>query len=167
MENPMRTLHKDMRRHFDGSIDIDFYRQQVLMERRIVMTGFFKGFGPVVKPLVGVGRPVVTEFELAVESHKSASMRPFRSWIQLRAMVKPLRTFVFQRGAQASERLTKGGDQLWRGFAKQLIWAMAGWRHAKAVKMREYPTSRWSDQVEREINNQIIYGDPRGGNRQW
>lgn len=46
----MRTQHQDIRR-LDGSI---VYRQRVLMERRIVMTGFFKGFGPVVKPLVGV-----------------------------------------------------------------------------------------------------------------
>lgn len=46
----MRTQHQDIRR-LDGSI---VYRQRVLMERRIVMTGFFKVFGPVVKPLVGV-----------------------------------------------------------------------------------------------------------------
>ncbi len=46
----MRTQHQDIRR-LDGSI---VYSQRVLMEGRIVLTGFFKGFGPVVKPLVGV-----------------------------------------------------------------------------------------------------------------
>jgi len=45
----MRTQRQEISRGLDGSIDIDFYRQRVLMERR-----FFKGFGPVVKPLVGV-----------------------------------------------------------------------------------------------------------------
>jgi hypothetical protein len=50
----MRTQHQDIRRRPDGSIDIDFYRQRGLMERRIVMTGFFKGFGQVVKPLAAV-----------------------------------------------------------------------------------------------------------------
>jgi hypothetical protein len=50
----MRTQHQDIRRRLDGSIDIDFYRQRGLMERRIVMTGFFMGFGQVVKPLAAV-----------------------------------------------------------------------------------------------------------------
>jgi hypothetical protein len=50
----MRTEHQDIRRRLDGSIDIDFYRQRGLMERRIVMTGFFKRFGQVVKPLAAV-----------------------------------------------------------------------------------------------------------------
>jgi hypothetical protein len=50
----MPTQHQDIRRRLDGSIDIDFYRQRGLMERRIVMTGFFKGFGQVVKPLAVV-----------------------------------------------------------------------------------------------------------------
>jgi hypothetical protein len=46
----MHTKHQDMR-SLDGSI---VYRPRVLMERRIVMTGFFKGFGKLVKPLVAV-----------------------------------------------------------------------------------------------------------------
>jgi hypothetical protein len=50
----MRQQHQDIRRRLDGSIDIDFYRQRGLMERRIVMTGFFKGFGQFVKPLAAV-----------------------------------------------------------------------------------------------------------------
>jgi hypothetical protein len=47
----MRPQQQDVHRRLDGSIDIDFYRQRGLMERRIVMTGFFKGFGQLVKPL--------------------------------------------------------------------------------------------------------------------
>jgi hypothetical protein len=50
----MCTEHQDIRRRLDGSIDIDFYRQRGLMERRIVMTGFFKRFGQVVMPLAAV-----------------------------------------------------------------------------------------------------------------
>ena len=50
----MRTQHRDIRRRLDGSIDIDFYRQRGLMERCVMMTGFFKGFGKVVKPLAAV-----------------------------------------------------------------------------------------------------------------
>jgi hypothetical protein len=50
----MRTEHQDIRRRLDGSIDIDFYRQRGLMERRIVMTGCFKGVGQIVKPLAAV-----------------------------------------------------------------------------------------------------------------
>jgi hypothetical protein len=54
MEISMRTQHQNIRRRLDGSIDIDFYRRRGLMERRIVMTGFFKRFGRVVKPLAAV-----------------------------------------------------------------------------------------------------------------
>jgi hypothetical protein len=50
----MRTQHQYIRRRLDGSIDIDFCRQRGLMERRIVMTGFLKRFGQVVKPLAAV-----------------------------------------------------------------------------------------------------------------
>jgi hypothetical protein len=50
----MRTQHQDIRRRLDGSIDIDFYRQRGLMERRIVMTRFFQGFGQFVKPPAAV-----------------------------------------------------------------------------------------------------------------
>jgi hypothetical protein len=50
----MRTQHQDIRRRLDGSIDIDFYRQRGVMERRIVMSGFFKGFGQIVKPLAAI-----------------------------------------------------------------------------------------------------------------
>jgi hypothetical protein len=54
MESTMFAQHQDIRRRLDRSIDIDFYRQRSLMERRIVMTGFFKGFGQVVRPLAAV-----------------------------------------------------------------------------------------------------------------
>jgi hypothetical protein len=50
----MRTQHQDFRRRLDGAIDIDFYRQRGLMERCIVTTGFFKGFGQIVKPLAAI-----------------------------------------------------------------------------------------------------------------
>ena len=50
----MRTQRQEIRRGLDGSIDTDFYRQKCLMERRAVMTGFFKGLGKLVKPLVAV-----------------------------------------------------------------------------------------------------------------
>jgi hypothetical protein len=50
----MRAQQQDIRRRLDGSIDIDFYRHRALMERRIVMSGFFKKFGQVVKSLAAV-----------------------------------------------------------------------------------------------------------------
>jgi hypothetical protein len=50
----MRAQQQDIRRRLDGSIDIDFYRQRGLMERRTVMRGFFRRFGQVVKPLAAV-----------------------------------------------------------------------------------------------------------------
>ena len=46
----MLTQRQDIRRRLDGSIDIDFYRQKGLMERRAVMTGFFSGVGKVIRP---------------------------------------------------------------------------------------------------------------------
>ena len=42
------------RRRLDGSIDVDFYRQRGLMERRVVMTNFVKGAGRLARPLVAV-----------------------------------------------------------------------------------------------------------------
>lgn len=41
MESPVQELHTH--RRLDGSIDIDFYRQRGLMERRAVMTNFARG----------------------------------------------------------------------------------------------------------------------------
>ena len=43
--------HPHIHRRTDGSIDIDFYRQQGLMERRIVLTGFMKGIAKLGPPL--------------------------------------------------------------------------------------------------------------------
>jgi len=43
------AAQQSIRRRIDGSIDIDFYRQRGLMERRVVTTGFFRGAG---KPLL-------------------------------------------------------------------------------------------------------------------
>ena len=48
----MLTQHQDIRRRPNGSIDIDFYRQTGLMERRAVMTNFFSGARKLGKPLV-------------------------------------------------------------------------------------------------------------------
>jgi len=42
-----QTIHRR-----DGSIDIDVYRQKGLMERRAVMTGFFRGARKLRRPLV-------------------------------------------------------------------------------------------------------------------
>jgi hypothetical protein len=83
--------------------------------------------------------------------------------MRLRAMAIPLRTLAFHHGMQASEGLMKMRNRVWTCFASWLIWAMARWRQSKGVKiMREHPTSRWCDHVERDINNQIIYGHPHG-----
>ncbi len=48
----MLTQRQDIRRRHDGSIDIDFYRQQGLTERRAVMTNFFGSATKLLKPLV-------------------------------------------------------------------------------------------------------------------
>ena len=42
------------RRRLDGSIDIDFYRQRGLMERRLVMTGFARGVNKVHRGVIAV-----------------------------------------------------------------------------------------------------------------
>jgi hypothetical protein len=52
MESIMFTQRQDIRRRLDGSLDIDFYRHKGLMERRAVMTDFFRGAKTLVKPLV-------------------------------------------------------------------------------------------------------------------
>lgn len=39
------AAQQGIRRRIDGSIDIDFYRQKGLMERRVVTTGFFTSAG--------------------------------------------------------------------------------------------------------------------------
>ena len=44
-----RDIHR-----LDGLIDIDFYRQRSLSERRVVMTGFFKPLRRFGKPLAAV-----------------------------------------------------------------------------------------------------------------
>lgn len=48
------TMQTPIRRRTDGSIDIDFYRQQGLMERRLVMTGFVSGLGKIVRPAIAI-----------------------------------------------------------------------------------------------------------------
>ena len=53
MENAM-TAQDQITRRLDGSIDIDFYRQKGLMERRVVMTDFFRGMVRPRKALVAV-----------------------------------------------------------------------------------------------------------------
>jgi hypothetical protein len=54
MESIMLTQRQDIRRRLDGSIDIDFYRQKGLMERRVAMTGFFSGVGKVIRPATAI-----------------------------------------------------------------------------------------------------------------
>jgi hypothetical protein len=51
MESIMLTQRQDIRRRLDGSIDIDFYRQKGLMERRAYMTRLFSGAKKLGKPL--------------------------------------------------------------------------------------------------------------------
>ena len=57
-------------------------------------------------------------------------------------------------------------DQVRIWFAGLVSRAWMRRRHAKGVGITsEYPTSRWCDQVEREVINHIVYGDPRRENR--
>jgi hypothetical protein len=44
----------DIRRRHDGSIDVDFYRQAGLTERRLVMTDFFRGLRKVHRGVIAV-----------------------------------------------------------------------------------------------------------------
>ncbi len=44
----------EIRRHDDGSIDIDFYRQRALRLRAEMMTGFFTGMAKLAKPLIAI-----------------------------------------------------------------------------------------------------------------
>ena len=48
------TTQIPVRRRIDGSINIDFYRQQGLMERRIVMSGFVSGLRKTVRPAIAI-----------------------------------------------------------------------------------------------------------------
>ena len=50
----MLTQHQDFRRRLDGSLDIDYYRQKALMERRVVLTGFFSGVAKVIRPAFAI-----------------------------------------------------------------------------------------------------------------
>jgi hypothetical protein len=43
-----------IRRRTDGSIDIEIYRQQGLMERRIVITGFVSSLRKIVRPAIAI-----------------------------------------------------------------------------------------------------------------
>ena len=47
---------------------------------------------------------------------------------------------------------------------KLLAWCAERWALARPKGETEYPTARWCDQVEREINDQIVQGGPRGRN---
>jgi hypothetical protein len=61
MENAM-TAQQDIRRRIDGSIDIDFYRQKGLMERRVVMTGSFRNAG---KPLAAAALVMIALYAVS------------------------------------------------------------------------------------------------------
>ena len=58
----MMTPHQNIRRRTNGSIDIDFYREQGLVERRAVMAAFFKGARKVAKPLIAVAVAVTAVY---------------------------------------------------------------------------------------------------------
>ncbi len=57
----MTPQHPTIRR-LDGSIDIDVYRQKGLMERRVVMTGFFKSAG---RPLAAAALVMVALYAVS------------------------------------------------------------------------------------------------------
>ena len=57
----MTAQHPTIRR-LDGSIDIDVYRQKGLMERRVVMTDFFRSAG---KPLAAAALVLLTLYAVA------------------------------------------------------------------------------------------------------
>ena len=48
------TMQTPIRRRIDRSNDIDFDRQQSLMERRMVMTGFVMGLRRIVRPAIAI-----------------------------------------------------------------------------------------------------------------
>lgn len=56
------TARHDIHRRLDGSIDIDFYRHKGLMERRLVISGFFEGVG---KPLAAATLAAVMLYAVA------------------------------------------------------------------------------------------------------
>ena len=57
----MTPQHPTIRR-LDGSIDIDFYRQKGLMERRVVMTDFFRSAG---RPLAAAALVMVALYAVS------------------------------------------------------------------------------------------------------
>lgn len=84
----------------------------------------------------------------------------------------PLGSLAFSSAASPLKRLAwkrfvKVSHHRWTGLAARLVAALARCRPAKAVEgERDYAPSRWCDQIEREISNQIIHGDPRGSSRE-
>ena len=56
------TAQQDIRRRTDGSIDIDFYRQKGLTERRVVMTGSFRSAG---KPLAAAALVMIALYAIS------------------------------------------------------------------------------------------------------
>jgi len=53
---------QDIRRRLDGSIDVDFYRQKGLTERRVVMTDFFRSAG---KPLAAAALVMIALYAVS------------------------------------------------------------------------------------------------------
>jgi hypothetical protein len=60
MESVMLTQRQDIRRRLDGSLDIDFYRHKALMERRMMLTGFFSGGAKVIRPAFAIAIVILT-----------------------------------------------------------------------------------------------------------
>lgn len=69
------TPQPDVRRRPDGSIDIDFYRHKGLMQRRLVLTGFFRGAR---KPLAAAALAIV--MLCAVAPRDMAAIDSAASW---------------------------------------------------------------------------------------
>lgn len=55
---------EDIKRHPNGTIDIDFYRQQAVSTRRDEMTRFIKGTPRIVRPLIAVAALMIAAYAL-------------------------------------------------------------------------------------------------------
>jgi hypothetical protein len=77
MDNSMFE-HPNIRRRCDGSIDIDFYRQAALNERRLVMTNFTRG--------KSVHRGVIAVLLLAAAALYMAPSRDSTGWNEASAI---------------------------------------------------------------------------------
>ena len=70
-------LDHEIRRHFDGSIDFDFYRRRAARLRRTEMQAFFAAImAPLVRPAIAIGILVVTLLSLPAADHAPSMALP-------------------------------------------------------------------------------------------